>query len=66
MDYLLISIWINFIGTCLIGASQQVGIWGGWGGETNFKNRAWKFINGLGWCLLASGFFAQIILIYKK
>lgn len=51
---------LGFLGTCVIGFTQQFGYGVGWNGPISFKNRVWRALNIFGWIMLALGFALQI------
>lgn len=55
-----IGLWLNFIGSLLLGVSTQFGSAAAWGGKMVWTANYWRLINALGWLFLAIGFLMQI------
>lgn len=65
MDIASIGLIINFFGCVLLGASSQCGSAAGWGGDLNWKSTYWRWVNIIGWFLLAIGFLLQFYAAYQ-
>jgi len=59
MNELQIGLALNFVGTVIIGVSSQLGQATAYGGPIVWKKGGWRFVNILGWLLLAAGFAIQ-------
>ncbi len=55
------GLWLNFVGSVLLGFSAQFGSAAGWGGKLNISSKGWRVANVLGWLLLSIGFLLQVL-----
>ena len=58
-----LGLWLNVIGSALIGISIPFGLSARFGGAVAFKPTVWKFVYVAGWITLAVGFGVQLKLV---
>lgn len=60
MSALTFGLLLNFSGSVMLAFSAQVGLATAYGGKIVWRTKVWRFLNLIGWVLLALGFVVQI------